>query len=152
MIEHGGEISGFKAENRVWPDEGQAVVVLTNTDRGDPGAVAARIARILAVASAPSPAQTARARSFLEALQAGRLERDRLTPTARAFFDPTVTADYIESLSALGAVTSFTGVGLRMRGGFTQETYVAKLAKGDVLVIVRADGDRFEQFQINPPQ
>ena len=31
-IEHGGEVSGFTADNMVFPDEGVAVVVLTNQD------------------------------------------------------------------------------------------------------------------------
>ena len=150
-IEHGGEVSGFLTENRIWPDQGQAVIVTTNTDRGDPGAIADRIGKIMALASQPSAAQTAAARAFFEALQSGRVDRARLTPTASAFFDPTVTSDYLESLAALGAIRDFKGTSLRMRGGFTQEIYDVKLAKGDVRVIARAAGDRYEQFQINPP-
>jgi len=152
MIEHDGSISGFLAENRVWPDAGQAVIVLTNTDRGDPSAIADRIAKILALASAPGDAQTTRARAFFEALQAGRLARGQLTPTANAFFDPTVTGDYIKSLAGLGSITSFKGTGLVMRGGFTREIYDVTLAKGAVRVVVRADGDRYEEFQIFPAQ
>jgi CubicO group peptidase (beta-lactamase class C family) len=151
LIEHGGEVSGFLTENRVWPDQGQAVIVVTNTDRGNPNAAADRIAKIMALAAKPSDAQTAAAKAFFEALQAGRVDRAHLTPTASAYFDPTVTGDYLQSLAALGALKAFEGTSLRMRGGFTQEIYKATCAKGEVRVIARAAGDRYEQFQINPP-
>jgi CubicO group peptidase (beta-lactamase class C family) len=152
LIEHGGEVSGFLTDNRVWPDQGQAVIVVTNTDRGNPGAVADRIARIMSLAAKPSPAQTSAAKAFFEALQAGRVDRAHLTPTANAYFDPTVTGDYLQSLAALGPLKEFEGTSLRMRGGFTQEIYKATCEKGVVTVIARAAGERYEQFQINPPR
>ncbi len=35
VLEHGGEVSGFTAENIVMPDDGIAVVVLTNQDAAE---------------------------------------------------------------------------------------------------------------------
>jgi CubicO group peptidase (beta-lactamase class C family) len=43
IIEHGGAINGFTAENVVFLDNGFTVVVLTNDDYGNPGALASNI-------------------------------------------------------------------------------------------------------------
>src|SRR5512146_2613491 len=48
LISHNGEVSGFTAENDVYPDDRTAVVVLTNLDAtGAPGQIARRIADLL---------------------------------------------------------------------------------------------------------
>lgn len=43
IIEHGGAINGFTAYNLVFLDDGFTVVVLTNDDYGNPGAIAGNI-------------------------------------------------------------------------------------------------------------
>ncbi len=48
ILSHGGEVSGFTAQNVVYPDDGLAVVVLTNLDATDAsGRAAGKIATLL---------------------------------------------------------------------------------------------------------
>src|SRR6266487_2477620 len=48
MIEHSGEVSGFTAENMVFPEDSAAVVVLTNQDAAPAsGAIAQQISQVL---------------------------------------------------------------------------------------------------------
>src|SRR5947207_4226576 len=48
MIEHSGEVSGFTAENMVFPEDSAAIVVLTNQDAAPAsGAIANQISQIL---------------------------------------------------------------------------------------------------------
>jgi len=47
-ISHGGEVSGFTAQNTIFPDDRAAVVVLTNQDAASAsGAIASGIAPLL---------------------------------------------------------------------------------------------------------
>ncbi|MBS0331597.1 MAG: beta-lactamase family protein, partial [Proteobacteria bacterium] len=149
LIEHGGAISGFLAENEVWPDVGAALVVLTNGDWAAPDIVARAIQAELPLASRPSEAETARARTFLEALRAGRVDRDRVTADLAAYLDATVLADFQASLGS-GPLTAFEPGGRSMRGGFTQENYRAVIGARAVSIVARAAGDRYEQFMVFP--
>lgn len=149
LIEHGGAISGFLAENEVWPDVGAALVVLTNGDWASPSAVAGAIQRELPLASRPSDAETARARAFLEGLRAGRVDRDHATDDLLGYFDATTVADFQTSLGA-GPLSAFEPRGRSLRGGFTQETYRAIVGGKAVGIVARATGDRYEQFMVFP--
>src|SRR5271167_2134821 len=52
MLEHGGEVSGFTAENIIFPDDKAAVVVLTNEDAIDAASTIGRKVAMLLLAGA----------------------------------------------------------------------------------------------------
>jgi CubicO group peptidase (beta-lactamase class C family) len=150
LVQHGGAISGFLADNRVWPEARAAMVVFVNGDYGDPGGIANAVGQVLPLASRPSAAETAKARAFLEDLRAGHLRRDELTDDARDYFDEAAVADFKSSLGGLGAITAFEPVARALRGGFDQEVYEATLGKTKVRIVARGDGQKYEQFMVLP--
>src|SRR6185312_10651951 len=77
MISHSGEVSGFTAENMVFPDDSAAIVVLTNQDAAPAsGAIAQQIARVLfTTEDAMTTERTARARRIFEGLENGAVDR-----------------------------------------------------------------------------
>ena len=150
LVQHGGAISGYLADNRVWPDAGAAMVVFVNGDYGDPGAIADAVGKLLPLASRPSEAETAQARAVLEELRAGRLPRERLTDDAIGYFDATALADFKASLGGLGAITAFEPMSRSLRGGFDVEIYSATLGKTKVRIVARGDGRRYEEFMVFP--
>ncbi len=150
LIAHGGAVMGFLAENRIWPDQGAALVVLVNGDYGDPGAIADRIGEALPLAARPSAQETAAARAFFEELVKGRVDRTRLTEAGASYFTPAALADHAGSLGGLGALASFEPVSRRVRGGFSQEVYKAKLGDRSLRIVARAADGRYEQFLVLP--
>ena len=80
MISHGGAMSGYLAHNRVYPDDGAAIVVLTN---GDFGSAQTQIADRIANLIFPDAGETAAARALFDQLRAGtdrpeEVHRERL--------------------------------------------------------------------------
>src|SRR6266403_6056145 len=72
-LSHGGEVSGFTAQNIVFPDDRAAVVVLTNQDAASAsGAIANGIAPLLFATNDPqTPAKLEQAKKIFDALQHG---------------------------------------------------------------------------------
>ena len=127
------------------------MVVLVNGDSGDPAAIAGRIGQILPLASRPSAAETERARAFLEALRAGRIEPTAMTEAGLSFFTPVVLQDHVGSLGGLGPLKAFAPQSRTLRGGFTQEVYRADFEKQSLRIVVRAQaGGGYEQFMVTP--
>ncbi|WP_044558994.1 serine hydrolase [Azospirillum sp. B4] len=148
LLRHGGEVSGFLAENRVWPDLGAAIVVLVNSDYGDPGAIAQKIGAILPLSTQPSAAETATARAFLEGLAHGQADLAHLTADGAAYFTPAAVADYAATLGPLGPLTAIKPLARHLRGGLTEEIYQATFASRTVRIVARADAGRYEQFMV----
>src|SRR5439155_25029727 len=71
VLSHGSEVSGFTAQNSVFPDERAAVVVLTNQDAASAsGAIANGIAPLLFATNDPAtPAKLEQAKKIFEGLQ-----------------------------------------------------------------------------------
>src|SRR5206468_8047724 len=71
VISHGGEVSGFTAQNAVYPDQRAAVVVLTNLDATSASEqITSKIAQMLFATTDPgTEAATAQARKIFEGLQ-----------------------------------------------------------------------------------
>lgn len=97
-IGHSGSGSGFLADNRVWPDEHMAIVVLTNNDWASPTELSNRIAFLILT---PAPA-AARARAVFAALQSGSIDRTLFTATGNFYLNDAALADLHASLSGLG--------------------------------------------------
>jgi D-alanyl-D-alanine carboxypeptidase len=151
LISHGGEVSGFTAQNRIYPDDSAAVVVLVNLDASSAaGQIAAGIGRLLfAVTDSQAPQATARVRTLFEGLQHARLDRTQLSPNANFYFTDQAVADFASSLGALGQVTEVTEMGHSLRGGMVYRGFRVRCAKGTVSVstFTLPDG-KLEQFQV----
>ena len=86
VISHGGEVSGFTANNTVLPDDRAAIVVLTNIDANPAsGQIASRISNLLFAVTDAGPT-TEIARRVFEGLQKGQIDRSLFTATANAYF------------------------------------------------------------------
>ena len=71
-LSHGGEVSGFTAQNIVFPDDGAAIVVLTNQDAASAsGDIANAIAPLLFATTDPAtPAKLEQAKKIFDGLAA----------------------------------------------------------------------------------
>jgi CubicO group peptidase (beta-lactamase class C family) len=150
VLAHGGEVSGFTAQNAVYPDDRAAVIVLTNMD-ANPAAVnlANKIGEII---FAPSGNRDllARAKTILVGLQKGKIDRSLFTDNANAYFDKQCLHDLASSLAPLGAPTDFELVSEGLRGGMTADRYRAKFQKKTLEVSTYAMPDgKLEQYIVS---
>ena len=127
ILRHGGEVGGFTAENRIYPDDGIAVVVLTNQDATEASStIADALADLLLLADSPSQSVDAgAAKDLFKQLQSGKIDRQRLTGNANSYFTSQALEDYRTSLSPLGEPTSFILKRSAQRGGFATHVYEA---------------------------
>ncbi len=151
VVSHSGEVSGFTAQNTIYPDDSAAVVVLTNLDAtGAPGQIAARIGdRLFAATDSATRQAVAQARGIFEGLQHGRIDRALFSANANAYFSDQALEDYASSLGPLGAPTDVQQVAERLRGGMTYRAFRVRCPQGTVMVttFILPDG-KFEQFQV----
>jgi CubicO group peptidase (beta-lactamase class C family) len=148
-IEHGGEVSGFTADNMVFPDEKLAVVVLTNEDSvGASGDLAKKIAELLfADEGAAKPEQ--QARDIFAGLQQGKIDRSLFTENCNSYFTEQALKDFGGSLGPLGAPAEFKQMSKTERGGMTFRLYELHFAKKTLEVWERIMPDgKIEQYQV----
>jgi CubicO group peptidase (beta-lactamase class C family) len=129
-IAHDGAVIGFTADNRVYPDDRTAIVVLVNKY---PSAARSQITDKLAElvfeqAKATDDAKTAQARAIFDGLQHGRFDRSLFTDNASYYFSDVAIADFKASLAPLGAPTGFEHKRAWLRGGMTGRSYEAKFS------------------------
>ena len=148
-VSHGGEVSGFTADNVIYPDDRAAVTVLVNQDAIDAsGAIATKVASLLFTADNVK-AREARAREILIGLQNGRIDRSLFTDNANSYFSQTALADLASSLGPLGAPLEVEQQRQSDRGGMTYRNIEAKFASKTLEIWERDMPDgRIEQFQI----
>ena len=153
MISHSGEVSGFTAENMVFPDDSAAIVVLTNQDAAPAsGAIAQQVSRVLfTTEDAMTAERTARARSIFEGLQKGTVDRSVFTPDANAYFSAAAMQDFATGLGPLGAPTGFVQIGQTNRGGMIERVYRVAV-QGRVLRVwtYEMPNGQLEQYQVAP--
>ena len=130
MLEHSGEVSGFTAENIVFPEDHAAIIVLTNQDAVNAGGqIARKIAPLLFTGNTAVIAEKVeRARKILEQLQQGKIDRSLFTDNANSYFDQQALQDFATSLSPFGASQDFQQTTEQLRGGMTYRAYRAKFA------------------------
>jgi CubicO group peptidase (beta-lactamase class C family) len=151
ILEHGGEVSGFTAENIVMPDDGIAVVVLTNQDAAEAASEIGSQARaaVLESENPQDPKRDALIRKVYDGLQRGQIDRSLFTDNANAYFTDQALKDYASSLGPLGAPQSFTPARVSSRGGMTARLYDVKYAdKSLVIIIYEMPDGKFEQYMI----
>jgi len=120
-ISHNGEVSGFTAENLVFPDDHAAIVVLTNQDAAAAGGAIAR-----------------------------QISARLFTTDANFYFNNQALADFSSSLAPLGTPTAFVQVGRSLRGGMVLRVYQARFTQGRsvrVWTFELPDG-KLEQYQV----
>ena len=153
LISHDGEVSGFVSADDVFPDDHDAVVVLTNQDAiGAASQIAEKIGDSFFV---PEGGASAKAndlsKQVFDSLQQGKIDRALFTDNCNAYFDETALRDYASSLGQLGQVDEFQLVGESLRGGMVHRSYQVKLDRGavDINSFWMPDG-KIEQFIVAP--
>jgi D-alanyl-D-alanine carboxypeptidase len=153
QVEHNGEVSGFTAENMVFPDDSAAVVVLTNQDAAPASsAIALQIAALLfATDDALAQRTTTQARAIFAGLQVGRIDRSLLTSNASAYFSDQALKDFASSLGPLGAPVGFVQTGTQKRGGMVLRSYRVSFPNRALRVWTYETPDgKLEQYQVAP--
>ena len=151
VLEHGGEVSGFTAQNIVLPDDKIAIVVLTNQDAA---AAASQIgtqlrSALLKSANPQDLKEDEKARKVYDGLQQGKIDRALFTDNANSYFSDQALKDYASSLGPLGVPQSFTQTRSSLRGGMTERIYEVKYpAKNLVIILYEMPDGKFEQYLI----
>jgi D-alanyl-D-alanine carboxypeptidase len=153
VVEHSGEVSGFTAENVVFPEDSAAIVVLTNQDAAPAsGIIADGIQQLLfATADTLAANRTAQALAIFKGLQQGRIDRSLFTSNANAYFSEQALQDFASSLGPLGVPTSFVQTRQSLRGGMVLRSYRASFPGRSLRVwtFEMPDG-KLEQYQVAP--
>lgn len=150
-LSHGGEVSGFTAQNVVFPDDRAAVVVLTNQDAASAsGAIAGGIAPLLFATTDPAtPAKLEQAKKIFEGLQHGTVDRSLFTDNANSYFSEAALKDFAAGLAPLGAPQSFVQASQGLRGGMTLRVYIIRFPQKTVRAWTYEMPDgKLEQYQI----
>jgi len=151
LLAHGGEVSGFTAENNVFPDDHAAIVVLSNQDAAQAASrIVKQIAPLLVTGEKPASAEKLqRDRKILEGLQQETLDRSLFTENANSYFTDQAIQDFADGLQPLGKLASFLQTRQTDRGGMTLHVYVAKFPKQIVTLLVREmPNGKIEQYQV----
>jgi D-alanyl-D-alanine carboxypeptidase len=150
-LSHGGEVSGFTAQNVVFPDDRAAIVVLTNQDAASAsGAIANGIAPLLFATTDPAtPAKLEQAKKIFEGLQHGTIDRSLFTDNANSYFSEQALKDFAGSLGPLGTPQSFVQSSQGLRGGMTLRVFVITFPQKTLRAWTYEMPDgKLEQYQI----
>ena len=149
-IEHGGEVSGFTADNLVFPDARVAIVVLANQDSVDAsGDIAHKVAALL-FREADAGRREDQAREVFAALQQGKINRALFTDNCNSYFSDQALQDFAGSLGPLGAPTDFKQTAKQERGGMTFRLFEVRFPKKTLAVWERVMPDgKIEQYQVS---
>ena len=150
-ISHGGEVTGFVADNEVLVDDGVAVAVLTNHMAGGAEAIARLSASTVAGQKrTPEEEETF---AMYRGLQKGELDRGKLAPNLEAYFDAQTVADFKNSLGPLGEPLTFHQVRMSLRGGMTFRIFrlVYPTRTLTLTTYTYPDG-KLEQFLVYPQE
>lgn len=150
-ISHGGEVTGFVADNEVLVDDGVAVAVLTNHMAGGAGSIAQLSASTIAGQKRAAEEEVTLA--MYRDLQKGELDRGKLAPNLDAYFDAQTVADFKSSLGPLGEPLNFHQTSTSLRGGMTFRTFrlVYPTRKLSLTTYTYPDG-KLEQFLVYPEE
>jgi CubicO group peptidase (beta-lactamase class C family) len=151
-ISHGGEVSGFTAQNDIYPDDKAAIVVLVNIDANNAsGQIAGSISSTLFATAGDSSGAVDQARGIFTGLQQAEVNRSLFTPNLNAYFTPQALRDFADSLGKLGAPSSFTQAAQNLRGGMVFRRFAVTAGGRNLSVsaFYMPDG-KIEQFLIAP--
>ncbi|HYM62039.1 MAG TPA: serine hydrolase domain-containing protein [Thermoanaerobaculia bacterium] len=130
-ISHNGEVSGFTAQNTIFPDDRAAVVVLTNLDATNASEqIGTKIATfVFSTTDSEKEKALDQARKIFEGLQHGKIDRALFTSNANAYFSDLALKDFASSLGPLGTPKEFTQQTQSLRGGMTLRRYRVQFEK-----------------------
>ncbi len=154
-LEHDGEVSGFVAENMVFPKDKMAIAVLTNQDASRAaGLIGQELAPLLLGLSQTTPNDAAaQAQALLENFQRGKIDRRLFTPWCNAYFDEQALHDFQTSLAPLGRPVHVQQVRESLRGGMTFRAFRVEFAGGakpvTITTYTEPDG-KLEQYLVFP--
>ncbi len=151
VLEHGGEVSGFTAQNTVFPDDRIAIVVLTNQDAvGAPAQIARNLAPLLfAVDDPETNLKLDQTQKIFAGLQQGTIDRSLFTDNANSYFSEQAVKDFAIGLAPLGTPQEFTQTRQRHRGGMLLRVYRVKFAEKTLQVWTYEMPDgKLEQYQV----
>ena len=116
IVQHGGGIHGFITFIRRAPARGLTVIVLTNSGSSNPGAMAddimgivdpaLKVAEMKAITD-KDPRMTAWAKSILQSILDGKLDRTQLTPEFNKQVTPALENGAKAQLGSLGPINGF---------------------------------------------
>ena len=153
VLEHSGEVSGFTAENVVYPDDRDAIIVLTNQDAASAASdIAHRIQPLLLNVSDPAtPAKLEEAKKIFAGLQNGTVDRSLFTEDANFYFSEQALQDFRTGLAPLGSPQDFIPLRHGLRGGMMERVYSVKFPKQSLRVWTYEMPDgKLEQYQVAP--
>jgi CubicO group peptidase (beta-lactamase class C family)/dienelactone hydrolase len=152
VLSHGGAVSGFLANNEMVPRTKSAVILLSNCEHLDPGAIHSTILELLLkdpkrpeapeVPAVRGPSAKDAALDFLHQMQAGRVERDRLGEEFSLFLSDDRLKEAAPRLKALGEPEKVEVVSVHERGGMEVASirFTFKTAKLSALLYRSPDG------------
>ncbi len=151
VLSHGGEISGFCAENQVFPEDRVAIAVFVNLiSTGAASEIAQKIAPLLLARVEPVDTQRLlQAREIFIGLQQGKIDRALFTDNANSYFSEQAVRDFASSLGPLGKPQDFSELGHDSRGGMIGRTFRVRFAGRDLIIrTYEIPGGKWEQFQL----
>jgi len=151
LVSHGGEVSGFTANNQIYPDDRTAVVVFTNIDASSASEqIATRVATALFTTTDSATKQaTEQAKQIFARLQHGKIDRALFTSNANAYFSDQALQDFASSLGPLGTPADFSELRHSLRGGMTLRVFNIKFPKETLrLTTFTMPDGKLEQYQI----
>jgi CubicO group peptidase (beta-lactamase class C family) len=150
-VRHGGEVSGFTAQNIVFVDDDAAVVVLTNQDsNGAAGLIARQIGGVMLTPANPTTERKLeQAQQIFTDLQHGKIDRSLFTDNANSYFDAEAIHDFAASLGPLGDPQDFIAGNEELRGGMTFRGYqvVFRNKNLEITIYEMPDG-KIEQYLV----
>lgn len=154
-LEHSGEVGGYVSENIVFPDDGIAIVVLTNQVASSAASeIGNGIARVLLPSTRPATsaadAFAPTLKTILNGLQQGQIDRALFTADTNDYFSADALSDFKSTLSPLGTITTIIRASTHQRGGMTGSMYRITYSSGTIITVsvyIKPDG-KIEQFLI----
>ena len=152
VIEHGGEVAGFLAENSMIPRTRIAVVALSNADYANPGPVVGDILALILrqpenVPHVDGPPPKEVALSMLHQMQAGKLDRANLGEEFSIYMSDEKLQKAAPRLAALGEPESVVVNRVAERGGMEVAVihFTFKTASAEAYLYRTPDG-KIQEF------
>ncbi len=154
-VAHDGEVSGFIAQNIIFPDDHAAIVVFTNQDATRAaGTIARAIVPLLVETEDPAASEKLdQARKIFDGLQHGTIDRSLFTDNANSYFTDQALKDFQNSLGPLGTPEEFKQDSKSLRGGMTLRVFHVKFAQKSLRAwtFEMPDG-KLEQYLVAEPE
>lgn len=157
VIQHGGAVSGFLAQNAIIPRTRSALVMLANAEGGDLGGLHGEVLSLLIDAGRPRPAvqgppPSEVARALVRQLQAGAIDRAALGAAFSEHLTETRVAAAAPRLRAMGEPNAVVVERLSERGGMEVASLRLTFAEATARAILyRTPDGKVQEFLLLRP-